>query len=191
VGFYPVDPADAPYDADYFARYGRQAESEIGRALMDFRADFVARHWTGALVDVGIGSGAFVERRLAMQQPTMGYDVNPDAIAWLAARNLFVDPYRPRVSALSLWDVLEHIPDFRPLLRNVTRWLFVSLPIFADCDHVLRSKHYRKDEHYWYFTRDGFLRAMRNEGFVLVEESDQETRIGREDIGAFALRRAS
>jgi hypothetical protein len=196
VGYYPVEAGAAPYDPEYFARYQRQADSEIGRALMQFRIDFVARHWDGALIDVGIGSGAFVEQRNRTFEQggwscaaTQGFDINPAAVAWLEQRGLFADPYRPRVSALSFWDVLEHIEDFRPLLANATRWVFTSLPIFRDAAHVLQSKHYRKDEHIWYFTRDGLVAVMREQGFILVEESDQETRIGREDISAFAFRR--
>jgi hypothetical protein len=91
--------------------------------------------------------------------------------------------------AVSLWDVLEHIPDFQPLLANVREWLFLSLPIFRDAAHVLASKHFKPDEHCWYFTRDGLVVAMNLCGFALVSESIVETELGREDIGTFAFRR--
>jgi hypothetical protein len=90
-----------------------------------------------------------------------------------------------------LWDVLEHISDFQPLLVNVREWLFLSLPIFTDAKHALRSKHFRPDEHCWYFTRDGLVFAMKMCGFVLISESSVETDLGREDIGSFAFRRIS
>jgi hypothetical protein len=85
--------------------------------------------------------------------------------------------------------VLEHIPDFQSLLANVNDWLFLSLPIFRDAGHALRSKHFRPEEHYWYFTRDGLTFAMKMCGFVLVSESMIETELGREDIGTFAFKR--
>jgi hypothetical protein len=90
---------------------------------------------------------------------------------------------------MTLWDVLEHIPDYRPLLANVRQWLFVSLPIFRDAEHVLRSKHFRTDEHCWHFSRNGLVYAMKLCGFALVSESSFETDLGREDIGSFAFRR--
>jgi len=183
VGWYPVSAGIKPYDRAYFERYRRQAASDIGRALMQARVEFVARHYDGFLCDVGIGSGAFIELR----GQTCGYDVCPTAIDWLKARHLWVDPYRVSFSAMSLWDVLEHIPAFWLLLRNVEQWLFVSLPIFADAKHALRSKHFRPDEHCWYFTRDGLVQMMRCLGFHLVEENDSETKLGREDIGSFAF----
>lgn len=189
VGFYPVEAGAAPYDAAYFERYSRQAATEIGRALMRSRSDFVARHWKGALVDIGIGSGAFIEARRASELPTFGWDVNPMGMAWLNARCLAVNPYALPVAAISLWDVLEHIEDFRPLLAQVQRFVFVSLPVFTGAGHVLTSKHFRRDEHCWYFTALGLIGVMAGLGFDCVEHHDEETRIGREDIQSFAFQR--
>jgi len=92
---------------------------------------------------------------------------------------------------MTLWDVLEHIPNYQLLLANVREWLFVSLPIFRDAEHVLRSKHFRPTEHCWYFTRDGLVYAMKQCGFELVAESTFETDLGREDIGTFAFQRVA
>jgi Methyltransferase domain len=156
---------------------------------MRARFNFVEQHYRGTLIDVGIGSGAFIELRRDRRRTTYGYDVNPAGIAWLEERALLVDPYLVSFDALTLWDVLEHMPDFQSLLANVSEWLFVSLPIFRDAEHALRSKHFRSDEHYWYFTRDGLVAAMKMCGFALVTESVIETELGREDIGTFAFRR--
>lgn len=158
---------------------------------MQARVEFVNRHYQGALVDVGIGSGAFIERRNAAAEgeTTFGFDVNPVAQEWLLQRDLFFDPYRVRVPAISLWDVMEHIPDFRALLARVSEWVFVSIPIFRDGQHVLASKHFRKDEHIWYFTSDGLIQAFGDCGFDVVATNTMETELGREDIGTFAFRR--
>jgi hypothetical protein len=187
VGWYPVSAGIKPYDRAYFERYQRQADSDIGRALMQARVEFVARHYDGFLCDVGIGSGAFI----ALRGNACGYDVCPAGIEWLRARNLLIDPYRIPMPAMSLWDVLEHIPEFWRLLRNIEQWLFVSLPIFADAKHALQSKHFRPDEHCWYWTRDGLVQMMCCLGFHLVEENDSETKLGREDIGSFAFKKGN
>jgi hypothetical protein len=115
--------------------------------------------------------------------------VNPAGIEWLDAERLYVDPHRVPLDAVSLWDVLEHIPDFRRLLANVREWVFVSLPIFTDAEHVLRSKHFRPAEHCWHFSQPGLLYAMKWCGFDLVSQSKFETDLGREDIGTFAFKR--
>jgi hypothetical protein len=191
IGYYPV--AGSPYDQEYFDRFARQAEDAIGKRLMQSREEFVRKHYAGLLVDVGIGCGAFIKLRnaLAGAAVTTGFDINPAGIYWLKSRGLWLDPYQERVRAITLWDVLEHIRDFRPLLANVESHVFVAIPIFTDAHHVLRSKHYRKDEHFWFFTRDGLVNVMGGLGFRLIDESNMETDAGREDIGAFAFERKS
>jgi hypothetical protein len=191
VGYYPVECGIAPYDQAYFDRFARDAQSDIGRALMAARCAFVEEHYRGLLVDVGIGSGAFIDARTKRGFKTVGYDVNPAGIAWLEQRGLRVNPYFTTSRAISLWDVLEHLPDFDRLLAHVERWVFLSLPIFRDADHVLRSKHFRPAEHCWYFTRDGLVAVMAWCGFELTCETNMETRIGREDIETFAFRRVT
>ena len=189
IGHYPVEAPLKPYDQDYFDNFERNGRTELGRALMQARMNFVEQHYRGTLIDVGIGSGAFVELRRNRGRTTYGYDVNPAGIAWLEQRMLLVDPYLVAFDAMTLWDVLEHIEDFQALLANVREWLFLSLPIFRDAEHVLISKHFKPQEHCWYFTRDGLIFAMKLCGFELVSENTIETDLGREDIGTYAFRR--
>jgi hypothetical protein len=74
-------------------------------------------------------------------------------------------------------------------LRCVRGMVFVSIPIFTDLDHIKRSKHYRPNEHLWYFTREGLVKWMHGHGFGLAEENRMETDLGREDIGTFVFHR--
>jgi Methyltransferase domain len=185
VGFYDVEHPYAPYDARYFAKYLGYRDTDLGRKLTEARVDLVARHWDGPLVDVGIGCGAFVDAR----PNTLGYDVNPVGVQWLEERGLYRDPYREPVEAVSLWDVLEHIPDFDRLLACVGARVFVSMPVFGGPCEVLASRHFRKDEHCWYFTSFGFLSVMRSLGWELLESNEIETRLGREGIASFAFAR--
>lgn len=192
VGYYEV--RGEAYDQAYFDRYASQADTAIGQRLMDARCDVVWRHWTHEVLDVGIGCGAFLNARavwrVGCQRPLdMGYDVNPAGVAWLKARNLFGDLYNGRWDAVTFWDVLEHMRDPRPALAACRKFAFVSIPIFRDSAHVLASKHFRRDEHYWYFTREGFIAFARSQGFEVLEISLAETVIGREDVETFVLRR--
>jgi hypothetical protein len=191
VGYYPVECGTAPYDQDYFDSFERNAATDLGRAIMAARCEFVEEHYRGELVDIGIGSGAFIEARQARGRETLGYDVNPAGIDWLVQRDLYANPYCATSRAVSLWDVLEHMPDFDKLLERVERWVFLSLPIFRDAEHALCSKHFKPREHCWYFTRDGLVAVMAWCGFDLLSENVMETRLGREDIGTFSFRRVN
>jgi hypothetical protein len=78
---------------------------------------------------------------------------------------------------------------FQSLLANVREWVFLSLPIFRDAEHALGSKHFRPDEHCWYFSLEGLVFAMKTCGFELVTHSRIESELGREGIGTFAFKR--
>lgn len=181
--------SDPPYDQNYFENYVRMAGTPMGRALTSARVDVVRRHTDGHVVDVGIGCGAFIAARMGW---TWGYDVNPAGIAWLHSTGRWCDPYEAPVDAVSLWDVLEHIPDPLALLRNVRRWVFMSLPIVpGDGPPTAEWKHYKPREHCWYWTAEGMVRWMAAHGFELRHRSAMETRLGRQDIGTFVFQRAA
>ena len=182
VGYYPAE--GARYDDAYYRKYVEYAATGLGHRLTTARVEFVARHWAGGVVDVGIGCGAFV----ASRPRTLGYDINPLGVAWLRAANRFADPYLG-CDAITLWDVLEHIADFEKLLAGVRKCVFVSLPVFTDAEHVLRSRHFRRDEHFWYFTTEGLVAVMDSLGWKCEETNREETTLGRDSIGSFAFRR--
>lgn len=181
---------EAPYDADYFEKYQGYAETPMGRAITEARVDLVARHHAAELIDVGIGCGDFVHTRLARGLPTWGFDVNPVGVGWLHSLGRWRDPYERPVDAVSLWDTLEHIPDPAALLSQVRRFVFVSLPIVPGAGPPpLGWKHFRRDEHCWYWTSAGFVNWMTAHGFRCVESTRMETDLGRSDIGTFVFQR--
>src|SRR4029077_20638652 len=65
IGHYRVEVGFTPYDQDYFDSFDRNAQTDLGRRLMIARFNFVERLYRGTLIDVGIGSGAFIELRCA------------------------------------------------------------------------------------------------------------------------------
>lgn len=188
IGYCPVRPAGDLYGADYWHEYQRRADTPIGRALTQARVDFVGRHiGRDALVDVGIGSGQFVEAR----ENTLGADVNPLARAWLEQRNLLVkeQEFAEVSNHLSFWDSLEHIDNPQPMLSACRGVVFVSLPLCDGRAEWLESKHYKPGEHLWYFSWRGLVRWFYSLGFNLVEENTMESDLGREGIFTFAFKR--
>jgi len=190
MGHYPVE--GSPYDEAYFRKYQEYAATELGRTLTLGRLAIIDRYGLdlGPVLDVGIGCGAFVDLGRKRGFLTWGYDTSSVAAEWLRHRRCWLNPYEAPVPVATFWDSLEHLPDPAGLLRRVTDWAFVSLPLFTDARHILNSKHFRKDEHRWYWTREGFLNWMREQGFECLEHSTPETLLGREDIHTFVFRRA-
>jgi len=183
IGYYPVK--DSPYDEEYFAKYQRMAETEMGKALTKARVDLVNKYTLGEVTDIGIGSGAFVEAR----ENTFGFDINPHGINWLAERGKYRLPNDSE--CLTFWDSLEHIHEPKEMLKGIKKYAFISIPIFTDQEHVLRSKHFRKDEHCWYFTEEGLKLFMWYYGFHMLEKNTMETELGREDINTYVFKKSA
>jgi hypothetical protein len=185
VGYYPV--TEQPYDDAYWQRYRQMDETQLGGKLTAHRIKFVKDVWGGipkSMVDIGIGGGRFCR-----EAECMGYDVNPAALRWLQDNDKSWDPEMGRVTAMTFWDSFEHIKNPAALLELCEDMVFISMPIYDNADHVLRSKHFRKDEHCWYFTESGLRWFMEQHGWALVAMDHFETFLGREDIGSFAFRR--
>lgn len=174
------------YDAAYYDKCAGYEGQAIANKINAGRVAFVAKHYAGTVVDVGIGSGEFIKTR----GNTYGHDVNPAGIEWLKRNDLWVE----RLSgfgAVTMWDVIEHCEDPQIYLQQIGLhgFLFVSLPIVYGLTAIRASKHYRPGEHLTYWTADGFISWMDRHGFLLLEQSDFEIEAGRESIYSFALKR--
>lgn len=193
IGRYPVPMfrGSHPYDKDYFSKYSFYAQTDLGIKLDTARMLFVDRHLNpgATVVDVGVGCGNFINVRNRAQSNTFGYDINPAAVKWLAENGLWWDPWQFDMLAATFWDSLEHFSNPADILRRVAEWAFISIPIFKDPKHADQSKHFRPDEHFWYFTHEGLIDYMVEHGFQLVESNRMEIALGREDIHTFAFKR--
>lgn len=183
IGYYPVK--DMVYDSAYLEKYQAMARTQMGQNLTLHRTAIVHQHSElEDCVDIGVGSGQYME-----WAGCMGFDINPEAVKILKKDGTYVNPYEQKIKNATFWDSLEHIPDIAKLLSNVSGFIFVSLPIFENLAHVLRSKHYRPDEHCWYFTKTGFEKFISAHGFDVIQYSNFESILGREDIGTFVCKR--
>lgn len=177
-----------PYAEEYFAKYQSYEHLEIARKINQARVE-ISHRYSRFILDVGIGSGTFLQQ---CQVPALGFDVNNTAVAWLKDRNQYVNPYQgiPKaVDGITLWDVLEHIPEPQLLFSKIkpNTYLFASLPIFSDVTQCRTSKHYRPNEHFYYFSEVGFKTFMADSGFNFIESNDSETKAGRVSILTFVF----
>jgi ADP-heptose:LPS heptosyltransferase len=192
-------PYRAPaYNKFYFDRYAAYDGSPMAEALNDARVELVRRHCPSdaAVLDVGIGSGAFMRAWEDVGGKAYGTDVNPIAKAWLEESGQWADPYKELpadVGCITTWDVLEHFESPGELLGRLPEGTVLcgSIPIFPDlgAEAIKASKHYRPDEHLWYATERGLTWYLADLGFVLLEINDAETQAGRESILSFAFRK--
>lgn len=187
VAYQPQPVQVVEYGRRYFEKYQAYEGTAIAEKINAGRVSLVNRYVTGPLLDVGIGSGEFIRSR---NTQTWGYDINPAARRWLRHNGRISHDF-DWFDGLSFWDVIEHIPtpeDYFSQIREGA-FLFTSIPLFPDLDHVIKSKHYRPNEHLYYFTQDGFINWMALHNFVMLEMQGFEIDAGRDSIYSFVFRK--
>lgn len=182
-GYYPVKKS--PYNAAYFEKYVGYSATEMGKKITDARIDLVKTYYTGKVVDVGIGCGQFIEAH----NNAVGYDINPVAVSWLEEKSLYCNIYELNVPAATFWDSLEHIHAPDRIISKINEWVFISIPIFNGPESILSNKHFKKDEHVWYFTHYGLIHWFDCMGFDMVDTNVKESILGRENIRSYVFRR--
>lgn len=182
-GFVDILPRE--YDEEYFSKYVEYAATPMGKLLTSKRIAFVDRWHQGKMLDVGVGSGQFVKAR----KDAFGYDINQTAVEMLKEIGCYADINDTVFFAYSFFDSFEHIRDHSHLLNSMypKTKIFMSIPLFRDVNHILRSKHFRRDEHYWYFTAQGIVKYMADYGFACLDVDNFEIQVGREDILSFVF----
>jgi len=189
LGFYPAK--ETWYDTAYFNASIKNSESQIAKELNDFRTALVNFYTKGLILDFGAGCGQFIHWR----KNCLGYDICSQAVAKLRKEGLFCNPYeadldKRGIKGVTFFDVLEHLRHPEEILKRITKqYVFASLPIFQNKEHVLKSKHF-KPEHYWYFTHSSFCAFIKECGFKMLDCRNDETYLGRVDIYTYVFRRA-
>lgn len=187
-------PPPFEYGRAYWEKYRTLSETPLGRRIVEGRLRLVERYADrdrGALLDFGIGSGAFLERAAAAGWTVRGLDANPAGVAWLRARgwDARLSPVAP-VEATTYWDSLEHVADWRRSIQDDGgRFVFISTPLYTGPGEARRSKHYKPGEHIWYFSDAGLTAAMAELGYRrrLLSDWESSPTIGRESIGTFVF----
>ena len=193
----------AVYDADYIA----------DRALHErtFRRRWrgIRRHApkTGRALDLGCADGAFlaVLREAGLQVQ----GVEPTAMAAAARERLGDDAVlqvpievlrlpHAHYDLITLWDVLEHLPDPLACLRAARDWLHPDGLLVLETQDVRsfaarvlgrRWHHYKHAEHLHHFHAETLQRALSESGFEIVER--RRGSAGKHVRGAFVAERAA
>jgi len=179
------------YDKDYFEKYTSYEGTPIAIVLNESRVSITQKYCKKALLDIGIGSGEFIK---SSSRKVYGFDINPLGVEWLKSRDLYVNPYESVPEDLggwTFWDSLEHFAEPQDILTQIpaNHYVFISIPVFHDVLLVKEWKHYRPNEHYYYFSFRGVVNYMKHSGFKLIDHNDEEIVAGRQDILTFVFQR--
>jgi len=138
----------------------------------------------GRILDYGAGTGEFLNHMKNMQWEVEGVEPNPNARDLGIKKGLDInatltDLKKKRFDVISLWHVLEHIPDldikiaeFSKLL-NPDGLLIIAVPNYNSSDAIFYKENWAAwdvPRHIWHFSRKGMKQKLVQHGFSLVEE---------------------
>ena len=143
-------------------------------------------HGTGRILDVGCGTGAFLETCKAGGWHVMG--VEPD----LNAREVSITKLKTNISAdldtlagsepfdvISLWHVLEHVPELNKAITQIHQLLadkgtlLIAVPNSDSYDAAYFKEYwaaYDVPRHLYHFTPSTIDRLFRKHGFSLIQQ---------------------
>ncbi|MGB9618846.1 MAG: class I SAM-dependent methyltransferase, partial [Armatimonadota bacterium] len=179
----PAGLADQ-YDSAYFDLYRRRRHFRLRRA--ERRLELIELlQAPGRLLDIGCSLGYFVEAANARGWKACGIDISEHAVQEAGKLGLDVragtlEQVRfPDASfdCVTMWDVLEHVPDPTAHMLEVRRVLapdglvVVGTPDLGHPAFMLkreRWRHLKPAEHIYYFRRSTLHRLLDKTGFVVV-----------------------
>lgn len=138
----------AGYGREYLSEYERRARSEIAHRIIQSRWELVTKYCAGGtLLDYGCATGAF-HLAAPNEFAAIGWDVNPHSLFGRAKP-------RGHFHILTMWDVIEHMPDpFVALRTHTPEFVFICTPNAENTDiNTFKTwKHFKPGEHLHYFT---------------------------------------
>ena len=175
---------DEQYDSAYFDLYRQRHAFRLKRGDNRLRRIELLRE-PGRLLDIGCSLGYFLEAANARGWQASGVDISPYAAE--QARNLGLD-VRTGVLAdagypdeyfdcVTMWDVLEHIPNPTKHMQEVRRVLadgglvVIGTPNLGHSAFRRKREHWRHlkpREHIFYFQRPSIVRLLHKTGFDVV-----------------------
>jgi len=183
----PID-LGTQYDSSYFELYARRRVFRLKRACKRLRKIELLMP-PGRLLDVGCSLGYFVEAANARGWDGYGMEISDYAAKVAADNGLKVKPGNLEdacypdgfFDCVTMWDVLEHVPDPTAHMLEVKRILkpgglvVVGTPNFSHPiakrkmkDGSTGWRHFKPQEHVFYFTPPSLRKLYAKCGFQTV-----------------------
>jgi len=179
----PVSLAEQ-YNSSYFDLYRRRKPFRIRRALSRLSVIELMIP-PGRLLDIGCSLGYFVEGALQRKWQASGVEISPQASEEARSLGLDVktgvleDVHYPdeAFDCVTMWDVLEHVPDPTLHMREVRRILkpggilAIGTPNLGHPAFKAKRenwRHLKPSEHIFYFEERTLARLFEKTGFRQV-----------------------
>ena len=181
------------YQSDAYISHSNKSRDVIGQLYKFGRAftlrwkhNLVRRHSIKdphSILDFGCGTGSFLRECVKHNLKISG--VEPSDTARLQAQETTgshiehdLSKITGQFDAITLWHVLEHIPDLTQTLNSLTNYLnkdgtmFIAVPNLNSQDAAVYREYwaaYDVPRHLWHFSRTSMQQLLTNSGLKLVK----------------------
>lgn len=136
----------------------------------------------GTLLDIGAGTGDFLAKAKAKGWEVSGTEPNAKALAIAEEKGIFLnpgiqDPKPQSYDVITLWHVLEHIPDTEKqlsllkFLLNPGGTLIIAIPNYKSFDADYYGAHwaaYDVPRHLWHFSKTSITKLCSDNDLEVV-----------------------
>jgi 2-polyprenyl-3-methyl-5-hydroxy-6-metoxy-1,4-benzoquinol methylase len=134
------------------------------------------------LLDIGTGTGGFLYTAAKANWKTYGVEPNANAREIAISKNLDIfdtldNLPSKKFDTITLWHVLEHIPDLEKQLSKIKQLLtdsgtlIVAVPNFRSHDAKYYGRYwaaYDTPRHLWHFSQHSISRLFKNHGLEVI-----------------------
>ena len=166
------------YDYEYADNYNKLGE--LGPRMAYLRLGYIL----GALdepiesiMDIGYGNGDFIRACTNIIPACYCNDISTYDVP--EGSTFIENIYDQEVDVITMFDVLEHLPDIYVIKDFKTKYLVVSMPYCHYFDDVWFKnwKHRKEDEHLWHFNSESLISFMDEVGYDPITISNIEDTI--------------
>lgn len=177
------------YTDDYSRAYAKKADKKIRRSSRRVRLASKLIKAKGRWLDVGCSAGFVVQAAEAAGYEGWGVDVETWGIKYgqdkLGLKNLYAGMLEEQAfpdkhfQVISLYDVIEHVPDLNRLVKELARLLaadgIIDI-ITPDVGHwrvtkpLSEWKEIKPSEHLYYFSEQTLSRLLNKHGLTIIKK---------------------
>lgn len=141
-------------------------------------------------LELGPGEGMMMNALRRHCLSVDGFDVAPTPYVTISHS----EATKRRWDLLIACDVIEHFPSIDSLFEYDFDWAYISTPCMPEGD-LSRWRHFKPNEHLWYFTREDLTRWFESRGYEVKYAGHTEDLIRtrwdrtKANISNFVIRR--
>jgi 2-polyprenyl-3-methyl-5-hydroxy-6-metoxy-1,4-benzoquinol methylase len=186
-----VDQLKKYYQSEKYISHSGQSNNVLGKIYLlarkftlSWKKNVVSRYSVkGNILDVGCGTGEFLSVmkqsgwKICGIEPSEIGRIKAEALTGITIHESLDNLTQSHFEAISLWHVLEHIPDIQRTIKNLQQLLtqsgklFIAVPNYLSYDASHYKEHWAGFDvprHLWHFSKQSMIMLLEENGLKVI-----------------------